>query len=231
MLPLRVGLVLRDPSEPRARRRRRARVSTLVVSVPGSGPLRVAVEATDALVRAALPALLREAGAVVEADPDARAAADVAVWTDGASDSPRDVSGDGTVPALALVSGDGSAEAAWRTGARGLLRRDADPGDLLAALAAVARGLVVVDAALARTLVGDRLGEPRRGEPAEPLTPRETETLALLAEGLPNKLVADRLGVSERTARYHVAQILAKLGAQSRTEAVVAGARLGLVTL
>ena len=201
-------------------------MSTLVVTVRGSGPLRVAVEATDALVRAALPALLREAGAHVEADPDARAAADVAVWTDGAG-----TAADGSVPALALVSGDGSAEAAWRAGARGLLRRDADAGDLLAALAAVARGLVVVDAGLAHALVGERLAEPRRGEPAEALTPREAQTLALLAEGLPNKLVANRLGVTERTARYHVAQILAKLGAQSRTEAVVAGARLGLITL
>ena len=227
VLPLRVGPLLRAPGEPRAGRLRRARVPTLVVTVPGSGPLRVAVEATDALVRAALPALLREAGARVDVDPDARAGADVAVWTDGAGESPSDVA----VPALALVSGDESAEAAWRAGARGLLRRDAGPGDLLAALTAVARGLVVVDARLADALVGERLGERPRGESAEALTPRETETLALLAEGLPNKLVADRLGVTERTARYHVAQILAKLGAQSRTEAVVAGARLGLITL
>ena len=195
---------------------------TLVVSAPGAPPLRVAVTAADALVRAALPALLREAGATVEAG-DAGDPADVALWTDGAGD-------DTAVPALALVAGDGAAEAAWRAGARGLLPREADAADLLAALAAVARGLVVLDAALAEGVVSSRLGEPAPGS-AEALTPREAETLALLAEGLPNKLVADRLGVTERTARYHVAQILAKFGAQSRTEAVVHGARLGLITL
>ncbi len=196
---------------------------TLVVSAPGAPPLRVAVTAADALVRAALPALLREAGATVEtADPNGPH--DVALWTDGAAGIAE------AVPVLALVSGDGAAEAAWRAGARGLLPRDATATDLLAALAAVARGLVVLDAELAEAVLSSRLGEPAPAG-AEALTPREAETLALLAEGLPNKLVADRLGVTERTARYHVAQILAKLGAQSRTEAVVSGARLGLITL
>lgn len=200
-----------------------------LVSVPGAAPLRVAVQASDALVRAALPALLREAGAVVEvtADVGAADAADVALWADGTGDDP---------PALALVADESAAETAWRAGARGLLPRDADAADLLAALAAVARGLVVLDATFAESVTAGRLGAPadaRLGAApgADALTPRETETLALLAEGLPNKLVADRLGVTERTARYHVAQILSKLGAQSRTEAVVSGARLGLITL
>ena len=197
----------------------------LVVSVQGAPALRVAVTAADALVRAALPALFREAGATVE--PGRDDGADVALWTDGAGAT------DG-LPALALVADERAAAAAWRAGARGLLPRDADAADLLAALAAVARGLVVLDAAFAEAFVGGALDEPDGpdgGTGADALTPREVETLGLLAEGLPNKLVADRLGVTERTARYHVAQILAKLGAQSRTEAVVSGARLGLITL
>ena len=207
----------------------------LLVTLPDAPALRVAVTAADGLVRAALPALLREGGARVEADDGTDP--DVSLWTDGA-EAPVDGA---ELPALALVDDEQDAEAAWQAGARGLLSRDADPADLVVALAAVARGLVVLDGLLAEALLRDDLGDVFEGSPAdarspggslaEPLTPREAETLALLAEGIPNKLVADRLGVAERTARYHVAQILAKLGAQSRTEAVVAGARLGLITL
>jgi two-component system, NarL family, nitrate/nitrite response regulator NarL len=65
----------------------------------------------------------------------------------------------------------------------------------------------------------------------DPLTPRELEVLRLLSEGLSNKLIAARLGVSEHTAKFHLNAILGKLGAQSRTEAIVQAARLGLVAL
>ena len=65
----------------------------------------------------------------------------------------------------------------------------------------------------------------------ESLTPREREVLALLAEGLSNKAIADRLDISEHTAKFHVNAVLAKLGVQRRTEAVVRAARMGLVTL
>jgi len=63
------------------------------------------------------------------------------------------------------------------------------------------------------------------------LTAREIEVLAMLAEGLGNKIIAARLGISSHTAKYHVASILAKLGAGSRTEAVTIGMRRGLVTI
>jgi DNA-binding NarL/FixJ family response regulator len=66
---------------------------------------------------------------------------------------------------------------------------------------------------------------------AEVLTPREQEVLQLLAEGLPNKTIADRLYISEHTVKFHVNAILSKLGAQSRTEAVVRATRLGLLLL
>ena len=65
----------------------------------------------------------------------------------------------------------------------------------------------------------------------EDLTPREREVLAQLALGLPNKTIARRLGISEHTAKFHVAAVMAKLGAASRTEAVRLGARRGLVAL
>jgi len=67
--------------------------------------------------------------------------------------------------------------------------------------------------------------------PVEELTPRERHVLQLLAEGLPNKAIADRLGISEHTVKFHVSAIMSKLGAQSRTEAVTRAARLGLIIL
>ncbi len=67
--------------------------------------------------------------------------------------------------------------------------------------------------------------------PAEALTPREREVLQLLAEGLANRAIAQRLAISEHTVKFHVNAILGKLNAQSRTEAVVRAARLGLLIL
>jgi two-component system nitrate/nitrite response regulator NarL len=67
--------------------------------------------------------------------------------------------------------------------------------------------------------------------PVEELTPRELEVLRLMAEGLPNKTVALRLGISEHTVKFHVNAILGKLGVSSRTEAVVHATRLGLILL
>ena len=65
----------------------------------------------------------------------------------------------------------------------------------------------------------------------EPLTPREVEVLELLAEGLPNKAIADRLTISDQTVKFHVASISAKLGAANRTDAVRRAVRRGLITL
>jgi DNA-binding NarL/FixJ family response regulator len=100
----------------------------------------------------------------------------------------------------------------------------------------VAAGLVVLHPeALADALAG----RPRRealparavADPAQPLTAREIEVLGMLAEGLGNKTIAVRLGISTHTAKFHVASILAKLGAGSRTEAVTVGMRRGLVVI
>jgi DNA-binding CsgD family transcriptional regulator len=85
---------------------------------------------------------------------------------------------------------------------------------------------------LAALLAGDRPDAAvESGEPDGPLTPREIEVLAVLADGASNKAIARRLGISFHTAKFHVASILAKLDADSRTEAVALAARLGLVML
>ena len=106
---------------------------------------------------------------------------------------------------------------------------------MAAALRAVAEGLVVLDGALADLLLPPADDDPADpapgGEPLEPLTPREVEVLQLLSEGLSNKLIAGRLGVSEHTAKFHVAAILGKLHAGSRTEAVTIGVRRGLIMI
>ena len=67
--------------------------------------------------------------------------------------------------------------------------------------------------------------------PEEPLTPREIQVLELLAEGLPNKAIADRLGISDQTVKFHVASIMGKLGASNRIETVRRAVRRGLITL
>ena len=130
---------------------------------------------------------------------------------------------------LALVPDEAAGELALAAGARGLLFRDAAPSPLLAALQAVARGLAVFEPALSPVRPTPRATTPTT-TPEAP-TPREREVLALRAEGLSNKAIADRLEISEHTAKFHVNAVLAKLGVQRRTEAVVRAARLGLVTL
>ncbi len=65
----------------------------------------------------------------------------------------------------------------------------------------------------------------------EKLTPRELDVLELLTEGLPNKFIAERLGISDQTVKFHIASILGKLGAANRTDAVRRALRRGLIHL
>jgi two-component system nitrate/nitrite response regulator NarL len=131
------------------------------------------------------------------------------------------------VPTLALVRDTEEALDALHAGARGVLLRSVDAERLLAALRALASGVAVLEPTLLRALLAGRV------TPADALTltPRETEVLDLMAEGLSNKLIADQLKISEHTAKFHVNAILSKLGAGTRTEAVVVAARRGLLML
>ncbi len=115
------------------------------------------------------------------------------------------------------------------------LRKEADGEEIAGAVRAVATGLVVLDRLLAPSFcpplpfVSPLLEESLL--PDETLTPRERQVIQLMAQGLPNKNIAARLTISLHTVKFHVASILAKLNANSRTEAVTQGARRGLVTL
>jgi len=196
----------------------------------------VLVVAPDTLARAGLTALLADqpgyevTGSGRPAGTDGTPA-DVVVWDLGWDPKSHlehlaDLR-DAGVPVVALVPDQRSAANALGVGARGILSRDVDAGDLAAAVAAVGRGLVVLDPEI--TAGAWRLREHGPMPPSEDLTPREAEVLQLLAEGLHNKGIAERLQISEHTAKYHVTAILGKLGAQTRTEAVARAARLGLV--
>jgi DNA-binding NarL/FixJ family response regulator len=128
-----------------------------------------------------------------------------------------------------------SAEA-LRAGVRAVLPNDISPEQLAAGLQAAASGLLVLHPAQAPAAVSNGFPsgstQPRAlDELAEPLTPRESEVLQMLASGLANKEIATKLAISEHTVKFHVASILGKLGASSRTEAVALGIRRGLVLL
>jgi DNA-binding NarL/FixJ family response regulator len=117
----------------------------------------------------------------------------------------------------------------WSAGARGLLSREADPASIQAALNAVSQGLAAIDPALGGGLLPNT--DETQGFQLEELTTREHEVLELLAEGLSNRSIAYKLEISEHTVKFHVNAILRKLGAQSRTEAVVRATRSGLILL
>jgi DNA-binding NarL/FixJ family response regulator len=124
---------------------------------------------------------------------------------------------------------------AVRGGVRSVLPSDATPDEIIAALEAAAVGLVTLPAELATELASGlraTTAVPKQpGTATQPLTPREVEVLGMLAEGLANKNIAVRLGISEHTVKTHVASILMKLDAFSRAEAVAIGARQGLILL
>jgi DNA-binding NarL/FixJ family response regulator len=134
-----------------------------------------------------------------------------------------------SIPVVALVENEATV-AVWTAGVRGLLLRTTPATALAAALVAVAEGLLVVEPALATLL--SAADDGGAGQPlTEALTPREHEVLTGLAEGLSNKQIARQLAISEHTVKFHVNAILGKLGAQSRTEAVVRATRAGLILL
>ncbi len=210
---------------------------------PRATPLRLALVAEDPLARGALSRALSDqggeafivvaSGTLAELEAARAEPPDVVLWdvglrlseTEGRLEAPEL-----GAPVLALVPDEGAGELALAAGARGLLFRDASPENLLVALQAVGRGLAVFEPSLSPVRPTSRAAASPTLSP-ESLTPREREVLALLAEGLSNKLIADRLSISEHTAKFHVNAVLAKLGVQRRTEAVVRAARLGLVTL
>jgi two-component system, NarL family, response regulator LiaR len=117
---------------------------------------------------------------------------------------------------------------AIQAGAAGYLLKDADPREVVRAVRAAHHGDALLDPSVAARLV-DAIAKPPGAEPSDRLTPREHEVLALIARGLPNKLIARELEISEKTVKTHVGHVLAKLGVTDRTQAALRAVREGLV--
>jgi len=123
-----------------------------------------------------------------------------------------------------LVVGSAAERAALRNRIDGTM----DIAGEFATLAAARASDVDADAILLASSTHDNDDEEALNEP---LTPREVQVVELLAEGLPNKAIAARLGISDQTVKFHLASISSKLGAANRTDAVRRAVRRGLITL
>jgi len=197
-----------------------------------SDPIKVALLTDDPLLRAGVSSLLKQLGSIDVVDRDQ---AEVALWDAGvdASKTLARLAELRTLPMpVVAVVGDVSHVApALAAGARGVVLRDQVGPGIHAALAAVRSGLTVMDTALASSLVPNQPIRATEGKGRGELTEREKQVVQLLSEGLSNKLIADRLGISDHTAKFHVNGVMMKLGSSTRTEAVVEAMRRGLVRL
>lgn len=132
------------------------------------------------------------------------------------------------VVVLTSYADDELVRAALEAGASGYVLKDADADEVAAAIRAAHRGELQIDPAVARRLLSSLAAVSHDEAPAE-LTVRELDVLRLVGAGWANKEIAARLGISERTARTHVSNILGKLGVTSRTQAALWAVREGLV--
>ena len=135
----------------------------------------------------------------------------------------------GFAPAYVLLGGDtpsGWTQEAVRAGVRALLPRDASAEQILAAVEAAAAGMLVADPREFEALLPSYTASE-----TSVLTARELEVLRMMAEGAANKQIAWKLNISDHTVKFHVASILGKLNASTRTEAVTTGIRKGLILI
>ncbi|MGA8029451.1 MAG: response regulator transcription factor [Bryobacteraceae bacterium] len=135
-------------------------------------------------------------------------------------------------PPVVVVTGNAPDEMPLERGIRAWLPLDCSAAELAGAILAVASDLsVMTQGQVRRWLRAPGSGHEHEEYRVETLTPRELQVLRILADGLGNKQIAGQLGISDHTAKFHVAQILAKLNAGSRAEAVAIGIRRGLVPI
>jgi DNA-binding NarL/FixJ family response regulator len=146
---------------------------------------------------------------------------------DGAAATRRILSEDPSVKVVVLATTDDPVplRRAIEAGCTGYLHKAASRADLTAAVRAANAGQIVISPARLRSLLPQ---DPHHVD--SPFTSRELEILRLMGEGLTNKAIAERLVLSVHTVRSHVQAVLAKLGAHSKLEAVVAARRRGLIT-
>lgn len=216
-------------------------------------PIRVVIADDQGMVRSGLRSLLdaeqdietvaeardgEEACSVVEAhDPDVVLMDIRMPVLDGLAATRRLVSAGSRSRILVLTTFDLDENVfrALRAGASGFLLKDAPAEDLAEAIRIVARGDALLDPAVTRRVIDSFVtrgwaGPPAAAEGLRLLTPRELEVLRLVARGLSNAVIAERLFISQATTKTHVSSILSKLQLSDRVQAVVAAYELGLVT-
>jgi len=217
-----------------------------VVRLAVMDKLSLLVVASDPLARAGLATLLVNESACdvvaqmslidwladVEANEWVANLADVLIWDVGwepqslpTEDEPF------PLPVVALLPDETAVSPIWQLGIQALLRRDAAAATILAAAQAIMHRIVVLDPDFVTAVMPEIAFSPSDDTHFTELTPRESEVLTLLAEGLTNKGIAHQLAISNHTVKFHVNAILSKLNAQSRTEAVVKATRLGMLLL
>ncbi|KAA6456873.1 response regulator transcription factor [Acidobacteria bacterium AB60] len=207
--------------------------------------IRVQVWAKSAIARAGLESIVQADGRFAIARSEMRGAplpasgvdADVVLidLAEGGTRPPAELAGFDRTAQVVLLENPTRGELLrlLQDGPRTLLLRDSAPGEITAALEAASEGLVALSPELLELLwpAGSEIAALDELPPGEPLTARESEVLALLADGAGNKEIAARLAISEHTVKFHVSSILNKLGAATRTEAVTRGYKEGLIVI
>jgi DNA-binding NarL/FixJ family response regulator len=188
--------------------------------------IRVLILASSAAEEAALGALLAEDERLEMVEQEEGLSADVLL-----SSGARLPVGELAHLPTVILTGDVFEPSDYRTAVRARLPSNATAGEVLAAIGAAAQGLVVLTQPQADALFAHP-AVPQSPVPLlEELTPRELQVLRDLAQGWANKEIGERLHISEHTVKFHVASILGKLEAGSRTEAVTQGIRRGLIPI
>jgi len=207
----------------------------------GSGLIRVLLASASAVRRAGLEAMIRKSssfklvGSLQGTHTTAQRATDLQadVVVADLENEAQLVTQNGS-PIVALID---NPSAAWtakalRSGVKSILPLEASGEEISSAIQAANAGLVLLDPEIAEALSERVPGATSLVvHSREELTARELEVLAMLAEGLANREIADRLRVSDHTIKFHISSILDKLGASTRTEAVTLGLRMGLILL
>jgi DNA-binding NarL/FixJ family response regulator len=180
--------------------------------------IRVWIETASAVTRAGFESLLEGSQGIAVVDSPGEAEV---ILREELPDGPEPPG----APPIVVLTDAALTPRALYVGVRAVLPREAGPEQIVAVLHAAAAGLVAVPVESSALVMQAAAADLE----VESLTPRELETLEMMAEGLSNKQIAARLHISDHTAKFHVNSILGKLHAGTRTEAVMRGIRLGLV--
>ena len=203
--------------------------------------IRIAIAAPSALVRAGIAEglvaegdfdVVRSAATLAELAEAGFGAAEVVVVDVGAAgDAELDLTTSAGPQTIVLATAGDERVGEWLIDGCSVLPRGAGPAAIAGAARAARAGLVATSPAFAaEALRYERVGERRNAPPGfETLTPRERQVLAAMSNGLGNRAIGGALGISAHTAKFHVAQIIAKLQAQSRAHAVAKALRAGFV--